>query len=377
MRLLSSMAVATRLTLTTALVLGLLLAVLYTGYSALGSVAAQAKQFESLVANAQQSMLVMAVLALVLGTVSTISQVRSISLPLADAIHIAETVAAGDLSHDFENTRGGEFGRLLDAMGTMEDTLTDLVTQIKESTEPLTASSGDIVQSSSDLLQHTQVQADALNTTASSMTELTSTVQENAQRAQSASALAVSASTIAQRGGEVVGEVVQTMHAITDSSRKVVDIIAVIEGISFQTNILALNAAVEAARAGEQGRGFAVVASEVRSLAGRSADAAKEIRQLISHSAQQVDAGSQLVGRAGATMQDIVTAVRQVTDLLGDISAASAQQSQSVLQVSQSVVHMQAETRHNTEQVGHTATAATAMSERVRKLQHAVDQFKV
>ncbi|MDZ7920489.1 methyl-accepting chemotaxis protein [Rhodoferax sp.] len=377
MQSLKSLSVGTRLSLTTATVLALLLGVLYTGYSALGAVARQASQFQPQVNTAQNSMLVMAVLAVVVGVVSTINQVRSISLPLADAIHIAETVASGDLSHDFENSRGGEFGRLLDAMGTMEDTLTDLVTQIKESTEPLTASSADIAQSSADLLQHTQVQANALNATASSMSELTATVQENAQRAQSASTLAVSASSIAQRGGEVVGEVVQTMHAITDSSRKVVDIIAVIEGVSFQTNILALNAAVEAARAGEQGRGFAVVASEVRSLAGRSADAAKEIRGLISHSAQQVDAGSQLVGRAGATMQDIVTAVRQVTDLLGDISAASAQQSQSVLQASQAVVHMQAETRHNTKQVGHTASAATAMSERVRKLQSAVDQFKV
>jgi methyl-accepting chemotaxis protein len=377
MQSLKSFSVGTRLSLTSALVLALMLGVLYTGYSALESAVAQTAQLRALVDSAETTMLVLAALAVLAGVFSTVSQVRSISSPLADAILIAETVASGDLSHDFENTRGGEFGRLLDAMGTMEDTLTDVVTQIKENTEPLTASSEDIVQSSNDLLQHTRLQADALSATASSMSELTSTVQENAHRAQSANALAVNASGIAQRGGDVVGEVVQTMQAIADSSRKVVDIIAVIEGISFQTNILALNAAVEAARAGEQGRGFAVVASEVRSLAGRSAEAAKEIRELISHSAQQVESGSQLVGRAGHTMQDIVGAVRQVTDILSEISAASVQQSQSVRQATESVVQMQAETNHNTEQVGHTAAAATAMCERVRSLQKAVDQFKV
>ncbi|WP_294768926.1 methyl-accepting chemotaxis protein [uncultured Rhodoferax sp.] len=371
------MSVATRLCLTSAIVLLLLLGVLMTGYTALGRLGAQSRQYEAQVGEAQTTMVVMAVAAMVVGVVSTLTQVHSISAPLADAILIAETVASGDLSHDFENTRGGEFGRLLEAMGTMEDTLTDLVTQIKESTEPLGASSQDIVQSSNDLLQHTRLQADALSATAASMSELTSTVQENAQRAQSASTLAVNASDIAQRGGQVVDEVVHTMQGIADSSRKVVDIIAVIEGISFQTNILALNAAVEAARAGEQGRGFAVVASEVRSLAGRSAEAAKEIRELISHSAQQVESGSQLVGRAGNTMQDIVGAVRQVTDILGEISAASLQQSQSVQQATEAVVHMQAETQHNTQQVGHAAVAATAMSERVNDLQKAVDQFKV
>jgi len=377
MRLFNSMALATRLYLNTAFVLGLLLAAVWTGCSALGTVAAQGPQFQALASSAQTGMLWIAGVAVVVGVLFTASQVRSLSAPLADAIHIAQTIASGDLSHDFENALGGEFGRLLDAMGTMEDTLTELVTQIKESTDPLTASSKDIVQASADLLQRARVQADALNATAHSMSELTSTVQENAQRAQSASTLAVDASGIARRGGDVVGEVVQTMHGITESSRKVVDIIAVIEGISFQTNILALNAAVEAARAGEQGRGFAVVASEVRSLAGRSAEAAKEIRGLISHSAQQVESGSELVARAGNTMQDIVTAVNQVTALLGDISTASAQQSHSVLQVSESVVQMQNETRHNTEQVGHTASAAAAMSDRVHQLQHAVDQFKV
>lgn len=372
-----SMSLSRRMALTYTLVLGLMLAILYSGYSGLDAVVAEAPQFKALASEAQSSMVLFAVLAVLLGVFSAFRQVQSISSPLADAIHIAETVAAGDLSHDFENTRGGEFGRLLDAMGTMEDTLTDLVTRIKESTDPLTASSGDIAQASAKLLQHTELQAHALDSTASSMDELTSTVRENAQRAQSASTLAVSASGIAQRGGEVVGEVVSTMQAITDSSRKVVDIIAVIEGIAFQTNILALNAAVEAARAGDQGRGFAVVASEVRSLAGRSAEAAKEIRQLISHSAEQVENGSQLVGRAGTTMQDIVSAVRQVTDILSEISAASQQQSHSVQQVSSSVVQMRSDTRSNHQQVNDTAAAAEAMRKRVQDLQRAVDQFKV
>ena len=372
-----SMTLSRRMALTYALVLALTLAVLYSGYSALNAVVAQAPQFKTLAGDAQSSMVLFAVLAVLLGVFSAFRQVQSISSPLVDAIHIAETVAAGDLSHDFENTRGGECGRLLDAMGTMEDTLTDLVTRIKDSTQPLTASSGDIAHASANLLQHTEMQTHALDSTAASMEELTSTVRENAQRAQSASTLAVSASGIAQRGGEVVGEVVSTMQAITDSSRKVVDIIAVIEGISFQTNILALNAAVEAARAGEQGRGFAVVASEVRSLAGRSSEAAKEIRQLISHSAEQVESGSQLVGRAGNTMQDIVNAVRQVTEILGEISAASQQQSHSVQEVSSAVVQMRADTRSNHQQVNHTAAAAEAMRQRVQDLQRAVDQFKV
>nr|WP_315464615.1 methyl-accepting chemotaxis protein [uncultured Rhodoferax sp.] len=377
MPLLDSMTLSRRMTLTYALVLALTLAVLYSGYSALDAVVAQAPQFKNLAQDAQSSMVLFAVLAVLLGTFFAYREVQSVSSPLADAIHIAETVASGDLSHDFENSRGGEFGRLLDAMGTMEDTLTDLVTRIKESTEPLTMSSGDIAQASAKLLQHTQMQTHALDSSAASMEELTATVRENAQRAQSASTLAVSASGIAQRGGEVVGEVVSTMQAIADSSRKVVDIIAVIEGLSFQTNILALNAAVEAARAGEQGRGFAVVASEVRSLAGRSSEAAKEIRQLISHSAEQVESGSQLVGRAGNTMQDIVNSVRQVTEILGEISAASQQQSHSVQEVSSSVVQMRADTRSNHQQVNDTATAAEAMRQRVQDLQRAVDQFKV
>lgn len=377
MRFLDDMRVGTRLILTFSIVMLLMLGILYEGYSTLGDVAAQAPQLQASISGARTGMLVMGVLALLLGMVSTARMARGISAPLADAVFIAETVASGDLSHDFENTRKGEFGRLLEAMGTMEDTLTDLVTQIKESTAPLANSSQGIADSNADLAQHSRLQAEALDQAAGRMAQLTATVRENAQRAQNANELANNASGIAQRGGVVVGEVVQTMQTISNSSRQVVDIIAVIEGISFQTNILALNAAVEAARAGEQGRGFAVVAGEVRVLAQRSAEAAKEIRNLISHSAQQVEAGAQLVDRAGHTMQDIVRAVQQVRDLLAEISSASVQQSRGVTEVSESVAQMQAETRHNTEQVSQTADAANDMNERVRQLQLAVDQFKV
>ena len=377
MKFLDDMRVGTRLILTFSIIMALMLGILYEGYSTLGDVAAQAPQLQASISGARTGMLVMAVLAVLLGTVSTVGMARGISAPLAEAVFIAETVASGDLSHDFENTRKGEFGRLLEAMATMEDTLTDLVTQIKESTAPLAKSSQGIADANADLAQHSRLQAEALDQAAGRMAQLTGTVRENAQRAQSANELANNASGIAQRGGVVVGEVVQTMQTISNSSHQVVDIIAVIEGISFQTNILALNAAVEAARAGEQGRGFAVVAAEVRVLAQRSAEAAKEIRNLISHSAQQVEAGAQLVGRAGHTMQDIVKAVQQVRDLLAEISSASAQQSRSVNEVSESVAQMQAETRHNTEQVSQTADAAQDMNERVRQLQVAVDQFKV
>ncbi len=377
MGFLDDMKVGTRLILTSCLVLLLMLGIVYVGYSTLGRIAAQAPQFQSAASGAQTAMLVMGGLALLLGVVSMARQARAISTPLAEAVFIAETVASGDLSHDFENTRKGEFGRLLDAMGTMEDTLTDLVTQIKESTAPLADSAQDIADSNASLAQHSRQQAEALDQSAGRMAQLTLTVRENAQRAHNANELANGASGIAQRGGEVVGEVVQTMRTISSSSAQVVDIIAVIEGISFQTNILALNAAVEAARAGEQGRGFAVVAGEVRVLAQRSAEAARQIRDLISHSAQQVEAGAQLVDRAGHTMQDIVQAVQQVRDLLAEISTASAEQSRSVGDVSESLAQMQSETRNNSGRVAHVAEAAGAMNERVRQLQVAVDQFKV
>ncbi|OGP00014.1 MAG: chemotaxis protein [Curvibacter sp. GWA2_64_110] len=381
--------ISTRLGASFGLVLLLTLALLAVGYVQLGQLADSAgqltaqsggaalAQLQSDAANARSLMLGLGVAAVLAGVAATVGLVRSIAAPLDDALLIAETVAAGDLSQDFESNHGGDFGRLLEAMGTMEDTLTDLVTRIKESTEPLTAASRDIAAANADLSQRTAAQADSLKETAASMGELTTTVRQNAQRAQQANTLADNASSIAQRGGEVVNDVVTTMDAINASSRKVVDIINVIEGIAFQTNILALNAAVEAARAGEQGRGFAVVASEVRTLAQRSAEAAKEIRTLISNSAQQVESGSQLVAHAGETMRDIVSAVHSVTDILGEISQASAEQSRGVEHVLASVTEMDNVTQQNAALVTQAAGTAHAMAERVHQLQEAVDQFKV
>jgi methyl-accepting chemotaxis protein len=315
--------------------------------------------------------------ALMAGIGAAYGLMRSIVAPLDEAILIAETVAAGDLSQDFESSRRGEFGRLLGAMGTMEDTLTDLVSRIKETTDPLSAASKEIAAANADLSLRTEAQASSLKETASSMEDLSATIRQNAAHAHTASGLAASASGIAQQGGAVVGDVVVTMDAISNSSRKIVDIIEVIEGIAFQTNILALNAAVEAARAGEQGRGFAVVASEVRTLAHRSADAAKEIRGLIGDSVQQVETGTQLVAQAGNTMQKIVQSVKRVSDILNDISDASAQQSSGAEHVSQAVMQMDNVTQQNAALVLQAAAAATALAQQVHQLQEAVDQFTV
>jgi len=262
------------------------------------------------------------VVVFVLALVATLSLRASIVAPLNQAILIAETVASGDLSQEFNSDLEGDFGRLLGALGTMEDTLTVLVSRIKQSSDSITASAADIDHGNTDLSRRAEDQVSSLTETAASMEQLTATVRQNAERAHSASGLAVQASAIAEQGGSVVGEVVQTMQAISGSSRKIVDIIQVIEGIAFQANILALNAAVEAARVGEQGRGFAVVASEERNLAQRSAMAAREIKALISASVEQVESGAGQVGKAGKTMEEIVGAVGQVSALLGEISTA-------------------------------------------------------
>ncbi|WPH14722.1 methyl-accepting chemotaxis protein [Variovorax paradoxus] len=302
---------------------------------------------------------------------------RSIMQPLGEAIFIAETVASGDLSKEFETERGGDFGRLLRGMGEMEDTLTDVVTRIKASTDSIVVASGQIAAGNQELSSRTEEQASSLEQTAASMEELTSTVKQNADNARQANQLALSASEVAVKGGSVVGQVVDTMASINASSRKIVDIIGVIDGIAFQTNILALNAAVEAARAGEQGRGFAVVASEVRSLAQRSAAAAKEIKGLIDDSVGKVDAGSALVGEAGQTMEEIVSGVKRVTDIIGEITAASHEQAQGIEQVNQAIAQMDQVTQQNAALVEEAAAAAQSLQEQADSLSQVVATFKL
>lgn len=315
--------------------------------------------------------------ALVVSAVASWNIAHSIRQPLFDALTIATTVANCDLSQDFETEVEGDFGPLLGSLGKMEDVLTHLVERLKESTYSITNSSGEIASGNSDLSRRTEDQAASLGQTATQIKQLTVTVRQTAERAQAANALAVQTSELAQKGGVVVGEVVQSMDAINSSSRKVVDIIEVIEGIAFQTNILALNAAVEAARAGEQGRGFAVVASEVRSLAQRSSTAAKEIKQLISQSVDEVSHGAKLVGQAGGTMHEIVSSVTQVTAYLSDISQATAEQSRDIAQVNQAVVQMDQATQQNAAAVVTASQAASSLAGQAHRLQSIVDEFKV
>jgi methyl-accepting chemotaxis protein I, serine sensor receptor len=297
--------------------------------------------------------------------------------PLDAAVECFERIAQGDLSQPIPVTGNNEIGRLFAAVKRMQDSLVTLVSAISSGAGSIDVGAREIAMGNTDLSQRTEQQAASLQETASSMEQLTGTVKQNAENARQASQLAVNASDIATRGGEVVGEVVHTMQDIATSSAKVVDIISVIEGIAFQTNILALNAAVEAARAGEQGRGFAVVAGEVRSLAQRSASAAKEIKELINDSAQKVQSGSQLVGRAGTTMEEILQAVRRVTDIMGEISAASEEQSGGIEQVNRAVTQMDTVTQQNAALVEQAAAAAASLEEQTRQLQSVLGKWSV
>jgi methyl-accepting chemotaxis protein len=336
-----------------------------------------ADTFEASLASTRQLVIGIGLAGVLAGGFAGWSLTRSVAEPLREALYIAETVASGDLSQEFGTERGGDFGRLLGALGDMEDTLTDLITRIKASTDSIAVASRQIDSGNHDLSQRTEQQAASLQQTAASMGALTSTVQQTADRARSASALALEASQIAERGGAVVGEVVGQMDSISGSSRKIVDIIEVIEGIAFQTNILALNAAVEAARAGEHGRGFAVVANEVQGLARRSSVAAKEIKQLITDSVDHVDHGAAMVQRAGGTMQEIVGAVRQVTGLLGEISQALGEQSQRIAEVDRAVGEMGTVTQQNAGLVQQAASAAASLAEQASELQKVVGEFKL
>jgi methyl-accepting chemotaxis protein len=303
---------------------------------------------------------------------------RSIVAPLDEAIEIAHKVAAGDLTSNIVVTSTkSSTGRLLQALKEMNDHLVDLVSKVRSSTDQIATASGEIASGNSDLSQRTEEQASSLEETASSMEELTSTVKQNADNARQANQLAAGASDVAVKGGTVVGQVVDTMKSISESSHKIVDIISVIDGIAFQTNILALNAAVEAARAGEQGRGFAVVATEVRTLAQRSAAAAKEIKELISDSVAKVDEGTRLVDEAGTTMDEIVTAVKRVTDIMSEITAASQEQSSGIEQVNQAVTQMDEATQQNAALVEEAAAAAESMSDQAQALTQAVSVFKL
>ncbi|MCP3021647.1 methyl-accepting chemotaxis protein [Cupriavidus basilensis] len=314
---------------------------------------------------------------LVVAALCTTTLQRAIVRPVEEALAVFERIAAGDLTSRITNVSRNEVGRMMQALVTMQDSLSNIVSQVRGGTDSIASATQQIATGNLDLSQRTEEQASSLEETAASMEELTSAVRQNSDNARQAGVLASDASQIALKGGDVVGRVVDTMNEINGSSRKVVEIIAVIEGIAFQTNILALNAAVEAARAGEQGRGFAVVAGEVRTLAQRSAAAAKEIEALISESGQRVESGTKLVAEAGQTMGEIVNAVKRVTDIMNEISAATQEQTSGIEQVNQAVTQMDQVTQQNAALVEEAAAAAGALEEQAQKLNGVVSVFRL
>lgn len=320
---------------------------------------------------------IMTLTCAVVGIVIAWRLARSVTAPLDTAVTVADRIADGDLDVDITDDRRDELGQLLRSMKRMRASLARVVGTVRENAENVTTASAQIAAGNQDLSSRTEQQAASLQETAASMEQLTSTVKQNAENARTANQLAQSASTAAAAGGQTVGEVVTTMENISANSRKMADIIGVIDGIAFQTNILALNAAVEAARAGEQGRGFAVVATEVRTLAQRSADAAKEIRTLISQSVERVEAGSNLVQAAGTAMQDIVSRVTRVTDLIGEITHSAAEQSNGIEQVNLAVSQMDQVTQQNAALVEEAAAAASSLKTQAGELVQAVAVFRL
>ena len=328
-------------------------------------------------AEARTLLIALGLAAIAIGAALAWALSRSITRPLNSAVRVAQTVAAGDLSSQIDVSSKDEVGQLMEALKAMNASLLQTVTQVRIGTETIATASKQIAAGNLDLSSRTEQQASSLEETASSMEELTSTVKQNADNARQANALAEAASGVAARGGVVIGQVVGTMDEINASAKQIADIISVIDGIAFQTNILALNAAVEAARAGEQGRGFAVVATEVRSLAQRSAAAAKDIKTLIDNSVMRVEAGSRLVNEAGTTMQDIVDSVSRVTDIMSEISAATQEQTAGIDQINQAISQMDQVTQQNAALVEEAAAASEAMQDQAARLARVVSVFKV
>ena len=329
-------------------------------------------------ANASETLIgTLALFSVLLGALASWSLTRGIVRPIREAVQLAETVASGDLTRRIDASSRDETGALLRALRHMNDSLVRIVTEVRGGTDTIAGASGEIAAGNLDLSSRTEQQAASLEETAASMEQLTGTVRQNADNARQANQLAITASNVAVEGGSVVGQVITTMGSINESSRKIVDIIGVIDGIAFQTNILALNAAVEAARAGEQGRGFAVVASEVRNLAQRSAAAAKEIKVLIGDSVDKVDLGAKLVDQAGATMEQVVESIRRVTDIMAEITHATQEQTGGIEQVNQAIGLMDEATQQNAALVEESAAAATSMQDQAAKLAQVVGVFKL
>lgn len=320
--------------------------------------------------------LIFSALAIIAAIILGLLLTRSIVRPLREAVSIAENVAAGDLRTDIQVNSGDETGQLMQALKNMNDNLLKIVTEVRAGTDLIANASGEISAGNMDLSARTEQQASSLEETASAMEQMTSTVKQNADNARQANQLAAQASKVALQSGEAVKQVVSTMEMINSSSKKIVDIISVIDGIAFQTNILALNAAVEAARAGEQGRGFAVVAAEVRSLAQRSASAAKEIAQLIGDSVAKVDEGGKQVARAGTTMEEVLSSVKSVSEIIGEISVASTEQSSGIDEINMAITQMDQVTQQNAALVNESAAAAQSMQEQADQLSQAMQVFK-